>query len=106
MPKIVFVEFDGTQHEVEADVGLSVMQAATDNMVPGIMADCGGSCTCATCHAYVDEAVIAKIPPRTEDEEEMLEGALDPKDNSRLTCQVIITEELDGAIFRLPESQY
>ena len=106
MPKITFIEFNGAEHTVDAEVGQSVMQAATDNMVPGIMADCGGSCTCATCHAYVDEAVMSKIPPRSEDEEAMLEGALDPQDNSRLTCQIHITEELDGAVFRLPESQY
>lgn len=106
MPKIVFIEFNGTEHTVDAEVGKSVMQVATDNMVPGIMADCGGSCTCATCHAYVDAQWIGKMPGRSEDEEAMLEGALDPQDNSRLTCQVTVTEDLDGAIFRLPESQY
>ena len=106
MPKIVFVEASGTEHTVDAKVGESVMLAATGNMVPGILADCGGSCTCATCHAYLDERWVDKVPPVGEDEAAMLEGALDTKPNSRLTCQVNVTEELDGAVFRLPASQY
>ena len=106
MPKIVFIEANGREHVVDAKSGETVMQAATGNMVPGILADCGGSCTCATCHAYIDERWMAKVPAADADEQSMLEGALDVFPNSRLTCQVKITEELEGAIFRLPASQY
>lgn len=106
MPKIVFVEANGREHVVDAKVGDSVMQAATGNMVPGILADCGGSCTCATCHAYVDERWLSKLPAADADEQSMLEGALDVFPNSRLTCQVKVTEDMEGAIFRVPASQY
>ncbi|TDU22463.1 2Fe-2S ferredoxin [Panacagrimonas perspica] len=106
MPKIVFIEASGKEHVVEAKAGESVMFAATGNMVPGILADCGGSCTCATCHAYLDEGWVDKAAPVGEDEAAMLEGALDVRPNSRLTCQVNVTDELDGAIFRIPVSQY
>ena len=106
MPKIVFIEASGKEHVVEARAGESVMLAATGNLVPGILADCGGSCTCATCHAYLDERWAGKAPPVGEDEAMMLDGALDVRPNSRLTCQVNVTDELDGAIFRLPASQY
>ena len=106
MPKIVFIEASGKEHVVEAKVGQTVMLAATDNMVPGILADCGGSCTCATCHAFIDERWIATTPPAGADETAMLEGVLDPQPNSRLTCQIKISDALDGAVFRLPASQY
>lgn len=106
MPKIVFIEASGTEHIVDASPGESVMLAATGNMVPGILADCGGNCTCATCHAYIDERWADKVPPPSEDELAMLEGALDTRPNSRLTCQVQVTDALDGAVFRLPASQY
>lgn len=106
MPKIVFIEASGTEHVVDAPVGESVMLAATANLVPGILADCGGSCTCATCHAYIDERWANKVPPPSEDELAMLEGALDTQPNSRLTCQVQVTEALEGVVFRLPASQY
>lgn len=106
MPRIVFIEASGKEHVVEAKVGESVMQAATSNMVPGILADCGGSCTCATCHAYLDERWADKVTKVSEDEAAMIDGALDTQPNSRLTCQISVTEALDGAIFRLPVSQY
>jgi ferredoxin, 2Fe-2S len=106
MPKIVFIEASGKEHVVEAKIGESVMLAATGNMVPGILADCGGSCSCATCHAFIDERWAAAVPPVGADEAAMLEGVVDPKANSRLTCQVMVTEALDGAVFRLPASQY
>lgn len=106
MPKIIFVEADGTEHRVDAPLNETVMQVATSNMIPGILADCGGSCTCATCHCYVDARWSDKIPAASEDEKDMLEGAIDPDDTSRLTCQIHITEELEGAIFKIPESQY
>ena len=105
MPKIVFVEHNGTEHQVEAETGQSVMQTAVNNLVTGILGDCGGSCSCATCHGYIDEAWRAKLPPRTEPEELMLEGAMNVKDSSRLTCQITVTPELDGLVIHLPESQ-
>lgn len=106
MPKIVFIEASGKQHTVEGKVGESLMLAATGNMVPGILADCGGSCTCATCHAYLDEAWAARVPAPGPDETDMLEGALHVQTTSRLTCQVQMSEALDGIVVRLPESQY
>jgi 2Fe-2S ferredoxin len=106
MPKILFIEHNGTEHVVEADVGKSVMQVAVDNMVPGIVGDCGGCCTCATCHGYVDPAWEGKLSKPSEDETMMLDGALYVESNSRLTCQIIVKPELDGLVVRLPESQF
>jgi 2Fe-2S ferredoxin len=105
MPKIVFIEHDGTEHSVEAAVGRSVMQAATDNFVPGIIADCGGCCSCATCHGFVDGHWLSKIPAAQADEKSLLEGLLETQENSRLTCQIEITPSLDGLVVRLPKSQ-
>jgi 2Fe-2S ferredoxin len=105
MTKIVFIEHTGTEHVIEAENGKSVMQTAVDNMVPGIVGDCGGCCSCATCHGYVDKTWIARLPPRTDDESMMLEGALAVQDNSRLTCQISVQSELDGLVVRLPASQ-
>lgn len=106
MTKVVFIEFNGTEHAVEAENGKSLMQTAVDHMVPGIVGDCGGCCTCATCHGYVDEAWISRLKPRSDDETMMLEGALAVKPNSRLTCQITVQPELDGLVVRLPESQF
>jgi 2Fe-2S ferredoxin len=106
MPKITFIEHNDTEHVVEADVGRSVMQAAVDNFVPGIVADCGGSCSCATCHAFVDSRWLAKIPEAASNEESLLEGLLDRQTDSRLTCQIRITPSLDGLVLRLPKSQF
>jgi ferredoxin, 2Fe-2S len=105
MPKIVFIEHNGTEHTVDGEVGRSVMQAATDHFVPGIIADCGGSCSCGTCHGFVDSRWIARIPEPGADERSMLEGLLDTDANSRLTCQITITPDLDGMVVRLPKSQ-
>jgi ferredoxin, 2Fe-2S len=105
MTKIVFIEHAGTKHIVEAQNGKSVMQTAVDNMVPGIVGDCGGCCSCATCHGYVDENWIAKLPSKTDDESMMLEGALAVQENSRLTCQISVQSELDGLVVHLPASQ-
>lgn len=91
---------------VEAKLGESVMQAATGNLVPGIVADCGGSCSCATCHAYVDPLWATRVPRVDADEAAMLEGVVDPRPGSRLTCQIAVTEMLHGAVFQLPSSQY
>jgi 2Fe-2S ferredoxin len=106
MPKIIYIEHNGTRHEVAAEAGVSVMQAAVNNMVPGIVGDCGGCCTCATCHGYVDEAWFAAVGPPGEDERMMLEGALEVRPTSRLTCQITVSEELDGLTVQLPRSQF
>ena len=105
MPKITFIEPNGTEHVVEAEAGLSVMEAAIRKMVPGIDADCGGACACATCHVYVEEVWRDKTGKPTAMEESMLDFAYDPKENSRLSCQIRVTEELDGLVVRLPEFQ-
>jgi len=104
--KVIFIEHNGTRHEVEAKVGNSLMQAAINNLVPGIEADCGGLCACATCHAYVDAAWAGKIPPRTQGESDLLSSVASVRPESRLTCQIQVKPELDGIIVRLPESQY
>ncbi|MDM4769214.1 2Fe-2S iron-sulfur cluster-binding protein [Solimonas sp. SE-A11] len=105
MPKILFIEHSGKEHLVEAEAGKSVMQAAVENLVPGIVGDCGGACSCATCHGYVDAAWGSKVEPRGEAEEMMLEGAMDVQSHSRLTCQIMVKPELDGLVVRLPSSQ-
>lgn len=105
MPKITYIEKNGTEHVVEAETGLSVMEAAVKNMVPGIDADCGGACACATCHVYVDPAWIDKVGKPQTMEESMLDFAYEPKENSRLSCQIQISAALDGLVVRLPEYQ-
>ena len=106
MPQVSYVSHDGSVMEVDVPAGTSVMQGAVDNMIDGIVAECGGSCSCATCHCYVDEAWLDRIPPPSGMEKDMLECVLEPRPNSRLSCQVVITEELDGLVVRLPESQF
>jgi 2Fe-2S ferredoxin len=105
MPQVVFIEYDGSSRTVEAPIGKSLMQVAVDNGVPGILGDCGGSCSCATCHGYVDPAFADKLPPRTETEVFMLEGVPVLKEESRLCCQIRMQPELDGIVVRLPEEQ-
>jgi 2Fe-2S ferredoxin len=105
MATVIFVQHNGTEHPVEAPLGESAMQAAIGGSVPGVLADCGGSCSCATCHGYVDEAWISRVPGPESAEKDMLECALDVQENSRLTCQIRITEALDGLVIRLPKSQ-
>jgi 2Fe-2S ferredoxin len=106
MPKISFIAHDGAEFIVDADNGQSLMQIAVDNGVPSILGDCGGSCACATCHGYIDEQWLARVPAPAQDEQDMLEGALEVKANSRLLCQVFADDKLDGIIVRLPLSQY
>jgi len=105
MPKITFIEPDGVTHVVEATPGQSIMEAATTNMVPGIIGECGGCCSCATCHVYVDEPWFQKLPPADEMELGMLEGAVEPGPLSRLSCQIKMSDELDGIVARIPEGQ-
>ena len=105
MPTITFIDQDGNEREIEADVGSTVMETAVNNDVPGILATCGGSCSCATCHVYVDESWIDKLPPAELEEEDMLDTAHDLKDSSRLSCQIVVTEELDGLVVTTPPRQ-
>jgi ferredoxin, 2Fe-2S len=106
MIKITYVEFNGTEHTVNVTPGQSVMEGAVSNNVPGIDAECGGACACATCHVYLDPTWIDKTGERDTMEESMLEFANNVKPNSRLSCQMRVTEELDGLVVRMPESQH
>jgi len=105
MAKITFVEANGTRHEVEADNGSTVMENAIRNDVPGIVAECGGACTCATCHVYVDGEWTAKAGGPSVMEEDMLDFAFDVNDSSRLSCQIKVSDELDGLVVHVPENQ-
>jgi ferredoxin, 2Fe-2S len=105
MPKITFIDPDGDAHTVDAAVGASVMETAMRNGVPGIIASCGGSCACATCHVHVDEAWLAKTGKRSPEEEDMLDSAIDVAPDSRLSCQIIVEEELDGLTVRVAARQ-
>jgi 2Fe-2S ferredoxin len=106
MAKITYIEFGGEEHVVEVRNGLSVMEGAIKNNVPGIDADCGGACACATCHVYVDEAWREKTGAASAMEESMLDFAQNVEPNSRLSCQIRVTDALDGLIVRLPEDQH
>jgi 2Fe-2S ferredoxin len=106
MAKITYIEHDGTEHAIDVKTGLTVMEGAVKNNIPGIDADCGGACACATCHVYVDEAWLAKTGERTAMEESMLDFAEAVADNSRLSCQIKVTDELDGLRVTMPESQH
>jgi ferredoxin, 2Fe-2S len=105
MATVTYISFDGEEHHVELAPGQSVMQGAVNNNVRGIIGDCGGSCSCATCHVYVDLEWLDKLDAKSETEEILLEEVCDPQDNSRLSCQIKISEDLDGLIVRLPEKQ-
>lgn len=105
MTKITFIEANGTSHETEGEAGATVMETAIRNNVPGIVAECGGACTCATCHVYVDDAWVEKVGAPSVMEEDMLDFAYDVRDSSRLSCQIKIADELDGLIVRVPERQ-
>jgi len=106
MPKIKYIEPGGKEREVEVPVGWSVMEGAVKNLIPGIDADCGGACACATCHVHVDGAWLDKLPPKSEMEETMLDFAQDVAADSRLSCQISVTADLDGLIVRTPKSQH
>lgn len=106
MPKVVYIEHDGTLREIELENGWTLMQGATLNGIDGIEGECGGSCACATCHVYVDDSFLGKLEPCTEMEDEMLECTVsERKSNSRLSCQIKASPELDGIIVKLPEAQ-
>lgn len=106
MPKIIFVQPDGNRQTIDAADGQTIMEAATTNLVPGIVADCGGGCSCATCHVYVDPDWVARLTPADEIEEAMLEGAIDPNERSRLSCQLRMSEALDGIVVHVPAAQF
>ena len=105
MAKITYIEHDGKPHAIEVANGLSVMEGAVQNNIPGIDADCGGSMACATCHVYVKEEWYNKLPKKEDGEEDMLDMAFEPKKNSRLSCQLMVTDQLDGLVVNLPEKQ-
>tara|TARA_B100002052_G_scaffold268711_1_gene267533 strand:+ start:136 stop:456 length:321 start_codon:yes stop_codon:yes gene_type:complete len=105
MAKITYVEHNGKSHTIDVENGLTVMEGAIQNNVPGIDADCGGSMACATCHVYVKEDWFNIVPSKTEGEDDMLDQAYEPKKYSRLSCQLLVSDELDGLIVNLPEKQ-
>ena len=105
MAKISYIEHNGTNHTVEVQNGLTVMEGAVQNNIPGIDADCGGSMACATCHVYVKEDWFDKINKKNEGEDDMLDQAYEPKKNSRLSCQIIVSDDLNGLVVDMPEKQ-
>ena len=106
MPKITYVHPDGAREELEAAEGASVMQAATAQGIDGIVAECGGNCMCATCHVYIEPSQLALLPAMSEEEDALLDGtASDREPNSRLSCQITVTQALDGLVVNLPERQ-
>jgi 2Fe-2S ferredoxin len=105
MPKITYIEFSGNERVIEVPAGTSVMQGAVENSVRGIIGDCGGACSCATCHVYVDSAWTDKVGEKSETEVAMLEEVCDVLPTSRLSCQIKVTEELNGLVVRVPEKQ-
>ena len=105
MPKVVYITGDGERHEVELENGYSVMEGAINNNIDGIVAECGGACACATCHAYIDEAWIGKLAEMDDMEDSMLDAAYERKDNSRLTCQIEMSDELDGLIVHVADNE-
>jgi ferredoxin, 2Fe-2S len=105
MPKITYVEFNGHEQVLEIPAGLSVMQGAVNNNVRGILAECGGACSCATCHVYIDESWVERLDKKSANEEAMLDAVCDLQPTSRLSCQINVTNELDGLVVRLPAKQ-
>jgi 2Fe-2S ferredoxin len=105
MPKITYIESNGTEHVVDAETGATVMESAIKNAVPGIEAECGGACACATCHVYVGEKWREIVGGPSPMEEDMLDFGYDVRPNSRLSCQIKVTEDLDGLVVRTPERQ-
>jgi len=105
MAKITYIEHNGTNHTVDVQNGLTVMEGAVQNDIPGIDADCGGGMACATCHVYVKEEWFDKTNKKSEGEDDMLDQAYEPKKNSRLSCQIIVSDDLDGLVVDMPEKQ-
>ena len=105
MAKITFKTHDNDSHVIDIQNGLSVMEGAVQNDIPGIDADCGGGMACATCHVYINEEWLDKLPKKEDGEEDMLDMAFEPKKNSRLSCQLIVSDELDGLVVNIPSQQ-
>ena len=105
MPKITYIEHNGKSHQIEVANGLTVMEGAIQNNIPGIDADCGGSCACATCHVYVDEKWLNKLSKKEDSEQDMLDMAFEPNKFSRLSCQITVTDELEGMGVKMPSKQ-
>lgn len=106
MPQITYIDSDGNKHQVELPLGATIMEGAVQNDIKGIIAECGGSCMCATCHCYISEEYLDKLPEMEEEEDEMLEGAVAPRTGrSRLGCQVRISNALDGLVVEIPQEQ-
>ena len=105
MPKITYIEQNGNSKTIEVDNGLTVMEGAGQNNIPGIDADCGGGMACATCHVYVEDSWLNKLPKAEDAEQDMIDMAYKPNKNSRLSCQIIISDEIDGLIVTTPEKQ-
>ena len=105
MPKITYITHDDQSRTIEVQNGLTVMEGAVQNDIPGIDADCGGGMACATCHVYVKEEWLDKLPKKEDGEEDMLDMAFEPKNNSRLSCQIIVSDELDGLEVNIPSKQ-
>ena len=105
MPKITYITSDAKVHEIDVQNGLTVMEGAVQNDIPGIDADCGGGMACATCHVYVKEDWLNRLPQKEDGEEDMLDMAFEPKQNSRLSCQLVVSDELDGLEVVIPSKQ-
>ena len=105
MPKIIYQDNKGNSKTIDVDNGLTVMEGAIQNDIPGIDADCGGSMACATCHVYVEEKWLDKLPKAEEAEVDMIDMAFEPKKNSRLSCQIIVTDSIDGLVVNVPSKQ-
>ena len=105
MPKITYITSENETHTIDVDNGLTVMEGAVQNNIPGIDADCGGGMACATCHVYVKEDWFSKLPKKEDGEDDMLDMAFEPKANSRLSCQIIVSDEIDGLEVNIPSKQ-
>ena len=105
MPKVKYIEHNGKEHEIDIQNGLTVMEGAVQNDIPGIDADCGGGMACATCHVYVKDDWFSKLPEKENGEDDMLDLAYQPNSSSRLSCQIIVSDDLNGLVVHLPEKQ-
>ena len=106
MPRITYVTLDGVRHDVEVENGYSVMEGAINNDIAGIVAECGGACACATCHSYIDEAWLDKLPAMDDMEDSMLDAAFERRPSSRLTCQLEVNDQLDGLVVNVADNEY
>ena len=106
MPKVIYITPDEVRHEVDVEAGYSIMEGAINNNIEGIVAECGGACACATCHSYVDQAWVDKIPSMDDMEDSMLDAAFERKDNSRLTCQIEMSDALAGIVIHVADNEY